>query len=97
MTGYTDAIYRTEILDFIQVVRKSFPNSVETYSEGSCLGFAFILLNQYPGGKILWDEDHAIFEFGNECYDINGVAKKTKNHIPLEEYGLLHIYRLLKP
>ena len=82
----------THILKTIELIRTSFNGSEIVYSNGSCIKFCMILLHIYPKGKILYDLNHAIFEYDNRFYDINGFTKKEKNHIPLEDYGLLQAH-----
>ena len=82
---------KINILKTIELVRTSFVGAEIVYTNGSCVKFAMLLLHLYPSGKILYDLDHAIFEYNNEYYDINGLCKKG-NHIPLENYGLLQSY-----
>jgi hypothetical protein len=86
---------RSEIIKTIKLIRDSFDGSVEVYSKGSCIKFAMILKHLYPNGTILYDSNHAIFKFDEYFYDINGEVEKNKNHIPLEEYGILHSYDLM--
>lgn len=85
----------TEVLKTIELIRDSFNGSVEIYTKGSCIKFAMILKHLYPCGKILYDSNHAIFEYNGNCYDINGFTLKSKNHIPIEEYGLLKCHELM--
>lgn len=82
----------THILKIILRIRESFSNSVEVYTGGSCVKFAMILKEIFPQGNILYDLDHAIFELDNRYYDINGFCSKNKNHMKLEEYGILQAY-----
>ena len=82
----------THILKTIELIRTSFNGSERVYSNGSCIKFCMILLHIYPKGKILYDLNHAIFEYDNRFYDINGFTKREKNHIPLEDYGLLQAH-----
>lgn len=82
----------THILKIILRIRESFPNSVEVYTQGSCIKFVMILKEIFPNGNILYDLNHAIFELDNRYYDINGFAIKNKNHIKLEDYGILQAY-----
>jgi len=85
----------TEILKFIELVRECFPNAQKICTEGSCIRFALILKHQYPKGQILYNSNHAIFEYENRFYDINGFTKKT-NHIPLTDYGIIQLDNILK-
>lgn len=82
----------TQILKVIERIRDSFEGSVEVYTKGSCVKFAMILKEIFPQGIILWDMNHAIFELDGKCYDINGIANKTDNHIPIQDYGILQAY-----
>ena len=82
----------THVLQTIELVRTSFKGSEIVYTQGSCVKFAMILKHIYPTGKILYDLDHAIFEYDGNYFDINGFAKYTKNHIPIEMYGILSAY-----
>jgi hypothetical protein len=95
MENYLNEIPYTHILKIIVRIRESFPNSVEVYTRGSCVKFAMILKEIFPQGDILYDSNHAIFELDNRYYDINGFAVKNKNHIKLEEYGILMAYDLM--
>lgn len=83
----------TEILETIELIRDSFDGAVIVYTEGSCVKFAMILKHLYPDGKILYDLNHAIFEYDGRYYDINGSATCTENYKPIEEYGILHAYK----
>lgn len=86
-------ITHNEILSTIEVIRDSFEGSVDVYTKGSCVKFAMILLKIFPKGRILYDLNHALFECDGMCYDINGYVVKGCNHIPIEEYGLLQMYK----
>ena len=84
-----------EILKTIGLIRESFDDSVKVFTEGSCVKFCMILQHLYPDGSILYDMNHAIFQYGHNCFDINGYTTKTLNHIPLEAYGLLKSYEIM--
>ena len=88
-------IEHVHILKTIELIRNSFTNSVEVYTKGSCVRLCLLLLHLYPNGKILYDMDHAIFEYAGSYFDIEGITVKTDNHISLEEYGLLQIEEIL--
>lgn len=81
-----------EILQTITLIRDSFEGSETIYTNGSCIKFAMILKHIYPEGIIFYDLSHAIFGYLGVCYDINGIAKLTENHIPIEDYGILKAY-----
>ena len=85
----------THILKTIELIRDSFSNSVNVYTNGSCVKLAMILKHLYPEGDIYYDVDHAIFKYDNNYYDINGFAQKNDGHIPLMEYGLLMAYDIM--
>jgi len=82
----------TEILKTIELIRESFEGSEVVYTEGSCVKFAMILLHIYPKGRILYDLNHALFQYEGMCYDIRGEAIPDDNHIPIEDYGLLQMW-----
>jgi hypothetical protein len=84
-----------EILRFIELIKECFPNAEQICTQGSCIRFALLLQHQYPKGKILYNIDHAIFEYEGQYFDIGGIAIKT-THIPIEEYGILALDKLLK-
>lgn len=84
-----------KILQIIERIRTSFTDAEKVYTQGSCIKFAMILKEIYPQGEILYDSDHAIFALNGNYYDITGETTKTKNHIPIEEYGLLQMYDLM--
>lgn len=86
----------TEILKTIQLIRESFIDAEHIYTHGSCVRFAIILKHLYPDGDILYDSNHALFEYRGTCYDINGIAKKSEHHIPLLQYGILQLYDILQ-
>ena len=76
----------------IQRHRESFPDAVKVYTKGSCYKFAMILKEIYPYGRILSNEEHAIFELEpGYCFDITGRVKK-EGHTPLLELGCNKLY-----
>lgn len=85
----------TKVLKIIERIRNSFDNAEEVYTNGSCVKFCMILLEIMPEGKILYDINHAIFEYNGRTYDISGYAKKNKNHVPIEDYGILKAYDIM--
>ena len=86
----------THVLQTINLIRESFDQSVEVYTSGSCVKLCMILKHIYPKGRILYDANHAIFEYSDgQCFDILGFATKTEKHIPIEEYGLLQSFELM--
>ena len=91
----SDMEQRLQVLGIIGRIRDSFIGASYVYTNGSCIKFAMILQEIFPDGSILYDSNHAIFELGGECYDINGYAMKTSSHIPIEDYGTLKYYDLM--
>ena len=87
-----EALPFTFLLKTIELIKDSFNGSEIVYTQGSCVKFAMILKHIYPTGKILYDLSHAIFEYEGKYFDINGFAKYTPNHIPIEDYGILSAY-----
>ena len=84
----------THILKTIELIRTSFSKAEKVYTSGSCIKFAMILKHLYPEGVILYDENHAIFEYGDNYYDIGGFAVKTEWHIPLADYGIIKVHEM---
>lgn len=87
----------THIEKVIQRIRESFSDAERIYTRGACVQFALILATIFPGGRILYDIDHAIYEYDGRCYDIRGEALKTSGHIPIEDYGISMLSDMLKP
>ena len=83
------------VLGVISRIRDSFVGASYVYANGSCIKFAMILQEIFPEGSIFYDSNHAIFELEGEYYDINGYARKTSSHIPIEDYGTLKCYDLM--
>ena len=84
-----------KVLSVIARIRDSFVGASHVYTNGSCIKFAMILQEIFPDGSIFYDSNHAIFELDGEYYDINGYARKTSSHIPIEDYGTLKCYDLM--
>ena len=84
-----------KVLSVISRIRDSFVGASHVYTNGSCIKFAMILQEVFPDGSIFYDSNHAIFELEGEYYDINGYARKTSSHIPIEDYGTLKCYDLM--
>lgn len=85
---------RNQLLKIISRIRESFSDSVEVYTNGSCVKFCMILKEIYPEGNILYNSHHAIFELDQMYYDIKGDTLK-ENHVPIEEFGILQAYDLM--
>lgn len=91
-TSTKDYLPYTHVLKTIELIRNSFEGAETVYTNGSCVKLCMILLHIYPEGKILYDLNHAIFEYDNRHYDINGFAIKEINHVELQDYGLLQSF-----
>ena len=97
--------FEDTIIDYIDLVRDSVPEAIKIFTEGNCGSFARMLNKTFPGGKILHNIDHAVYEYHGNYYDITGrikrkTVKKNKlyqNMIPIEEYGIDEAIILLKP
>lgn len=87
----------TAVEKVIQRIRESFSEAERIYTQGACVQFALILATIFPGGRILYDIDHAIYEYDGRCYDIRGQALKTSAYVPIEEYGISMLSDMLKP
>jgi|GEM_PF-4907563 len=74
------------ITELISRIRESFTGSIEVYTCGSCFQFCNIMAFVYPGGEVLYDGDHAIFQIENRSYDIKGEVLDTSNYLPISEY-----------
>jgi len=63
-----------EIIDFIELMQRAVPNSLEVFTSGNCGPFALILSKAFPGGEIKYIQKigHAIYEYRNMWYDITG-------------------------
>lgn len=83
-----------EILSFIELIRDSFEGSVEVYTNGSCFRFALILSKMFPGGKILEDGDHAIYEKGKHCFDITGEVEKGSHVEIFQNNNYSQVFKL---
>lgn len=69
------------ILEFINLVRFSVPNSEEVFTKGNCGSFARMLLFAFPQGKIMIHQgDHFIFEYEESIYDITGNVNGKYNY-----------------
>lgn len=89
-----DKLY--SIIKFIELFRNSVPNAKEIFMKGNCTSFARILSIAFPGGQVLHNIDHAVYEYHGLCYDITGEVEKPKGALPIEEYGLEMILELTK-
>jgi hypothetical protein len=85
-----------QILETIRLIRESFDGAEVVYTQGSCVRFAMILENIYGGGTILYDQNHAIYEYEGRCYDINGLAVKGEHHLPLIRLGVNQLDKILR-
>lgn len=85
----------TRILKVLQLLRAAIPNAITVFSEGSCVLLAIMLSEAFPGGQVLYDGNHAIFEHSGKCYDITGQVKK-EGHLNIMDYGISMLYDLLQ-
>lgn len=97
--------FEDTILDYISLVRDSVPNALEVFTKGNCGPFALMLLKTFPGGKIMNNVSHTVYEYNGEYYDITGKIPYDaidndslyKNMVPILEYGLDKAIMKLKP
>lgn len=85
-----------DVLILIELIRNSFPNSVEIYTKGSCVQFAIILNTIYPQGEIYYNMDHAVFELDDHYFDITGEVCIDNNYKKLSDYGMPMVNKILK-
>lgn len=85
----------------IRLIREAFPNAIHIAKNGSCIRFAMVLKNFFPKGKILYDQNHAIFELHGRYFDITGevsIFHNKENFLELttDNFGIELIDDLLK-
>lgn len=85
----------SHVLTTIDLIRTSFNNDEIVYTQGLCIKLCMILKHIYPTGIILYDLNHAIFEYDGEYFDINGFTERNSNHIPIEDYDILNAYKMM--
>lgn len=78
------------ILEYIKVVNEAVPNAVEVFTSGNCGSFARMLLFAFPEGVIFdYAQDHFVFGFGGNLYDITGnVTSKYNDESKLTNIAL---------
>ena len=75
-----------KIEEFCRLMRESFIGAEGVYTRGSCYRFAEILMFTFPGGEIYTDQDHAIYNYQGQFYDITGITE-LGNHMPQADFG----------
>jgi len=73
-------------LEFITRLREIYPERYEKDSNG-CLKFHLLLKAMYPNVTGWYNGEHVLSQIGNEIYDIDGVAERTSDYLPMEQYG----------
>lgn len=86
-----------DIMSFIYLIREWVPNAEEVFTKGNCIGLALILLDRFPGGDVMYDENHAVYRLNGKGYDINGYTVINPKAKRLQDYDLLRLSDLLKP
>lgn len=76
-------------LDFITRLREIYPERYADFSEG-CLKFYLLLKAMYPQANGWFNSTHTLTEIDGHCYDIDGLAIKTPDYLPIEEFGCYH-------
>ncbi len=84
----------------IRLIRETFPNAIHIAKNGSCIRFAMVLKNLFSKGKILYNQNHAIFELHGRYFDITGEVsifhnKDTYLELTTENFGIEMIDQLL--
>lgn len=69
------------VLRLIQIIRESFPESVEVYTEGSCFQFYRILKEIYPQAEPWYDSEHVITKIEGRFYDVTGEVEKGSHYL----------------
>lgn len=76
-----------QILNFIEIIRDSFPQATEVYTSGSCFQFYRILKRVYSEAEAYYNISHVITKIGRYYYDINGVVHDYKDYTPYDTWG----------
>lgn len=82
------------IIDFIEQFRRTVPGAEKTYMNGGCVQFAILLTTAF-GGQVYYNMDHAAARIDNVFYDITGPTTCPIQAIPIEEYGINVINKIL--
>lgn len=74
----------------IQLLRDSFVGADDVYTNGSCVRFAYFLKHLYPEGEVYYDNNHAIFKYNGNYYDITGRLEGISDgdYLPIREFGI---------
>lgn len=75
-----------EPLDFITRIREIYPAKYEEFAHG-CLKFHLLLKAIYPQCNGFYNSFHIISQIDGNFYDIDGIAEKTSDYLPVEAYG----------
>lgn len=92
----TELYPSSHVIQTIELIKDCFPDASEICKNGSCVKFALLLEHIYGCGNVLYDMNHAIFEYGGNYYDIDGFAVCKSNHMKLLDYDIMTIYKCLK-
>lgn len=90
-----------EIYNFIARFTDASPtqNITETFTNGCCYWFAFILCNRFPEAKLMYDicQNHFVAKINNKLFDITGDVTEKYDVIEWEKYDdELHKKRLIR-
>lgn len=89
--------FEDSILDFIELMQRSVPNSIEVFTKGNYGPFALILSKAFPGGEIkdIVKIGHRIYEYQDMWYDITGKINSEymkENNIKYEDVKEIFSY-----
>lgn len=76
---------KTEVLEFIKLIRDSFIGSEQVYTNGSCYQFYKLLKSKFSDALAYYNSDHVITKIGDLFYDITGIVDIT-NHLNMSEH-----------
>lgn len=74
-----------EVLDFIKVIRNSFPCAQIVYTFGACYGFHKILEQRFGGYAYFDDEqkNHIVTKIDDKFFDICGLVRVDEEEIQI--------------
>ena len=70
-------------LEFITRLREIYPDKYDEHSNG-CLHFHLLLKAMYRNATGWYNGLHFLTQIDGEIYDIDGIAERTADYLPLE-------------
>lgn len=86
--NYTINLEKSNILEFLDLLKNSFDGADRVYTEGSCYRLYLILKHLYPDASPMYDPvvGHVYSEINGYIYDINGEYLSNPEKLqPLKE------------